>query len=172
MNTDSDSITTTLPDSTDEIPVGSPPQRHLTPAERILGLVVGHLYKVDGTPDDTSLVVFIKDIEHLPAWNSDPAPNTAEDLMVKLQYSPITDISSNADITTAGNVYDPDDPNTSGPAHLNAALLNRPDTLSFLPNDTTWFTQPADKLSPLTPVPDVAKALKNANVTTVPVPKS
>lgn len=133
--------------------------RRLTAAERVLGLIVGHLYKVTGTTQ-TERLFFVRDISPRSTWNSNTAPNTRNDLIVTFHHTPITEINALNHIQTAGNVYDITDPNTHGQLTLNASLLDSKHTIDELPPDATWHTQNPNNVQPLTPVDTITHLLQ------------
>lgn len=169
MNSDNIGIQPVTLEETIEDPSDDTTQRHLTAAERVLGLVLGHVYKVDGDDQPDGRLYFVRNIEHLNSWNDKSTPNTREDLMVTFQHTPITEVNPFQGLRTAGNVYDIDDPDTEGPLRINAALIERDDCVSDLPTNATWFVQDTNNVQTLEPVDDIEHLLRYS-VPSVPAP--
>jgi hypothetical protein len=144
-------------------------ERRLTAAERVLGLVAGHVYKVDGDDQPDGRLFFVRNIELLPSWNDGNAPNSTEDLLVTFYHTPVTEVDPFNGLCTAGNVYDKTDNGTEGPLRLNAALIERGDRILAIPENATWFVQDTSNVQTLEPVAEVEDLLR-FSVPSVPAP--
>lgn len=147
----------------------TPSKRAITPAERVLGLIVGHVYKVDGDDEPDGRLFFVRNITHLDSWNSGNPPNTRNDLMVTFYHTPITEVNPFDGLRTAGNVYDLDDDGTEGPLTLNASLIDKDNCVSELPTNATWFAQDTSTVQTIDPVDEITHLIETS-VESIPSP--
>lgn len=171
MNSNTSDPHTASPDSASITPeTDSGDTRHLSPAERILGLALGHTYRVTTPdPDTPNKLFFVRKITHLDSWNNGSPPNTHKDFTVTFYHTTITNESVTNDIATAGNIYDITDDNTHGPLQLNASLITQPECIDEIPPDPTWFPQDPDTITPLEPTSEITQLLTH-NLRAVPTP--